>query len=398
MTEISTILLTLFIMFTAAKVAGELFERIHQPAVIGELLVGIFLGALGLIAHSSVYDTLAEIGAIFLLFQIGLETRASSIFRVGRVASQVAILGVLFPFLLGYLLMSALGYNTPVAMFMGVALVATSVGITARVLHDMGRLRTTEARVILGAAVIDDVVGMILLAVVARASVGELSWWYILLLAAEAIIFILFVSLVGTRAIRRYGSVIQHLRIRNAPFVVSIVVLLGLSALSAYIGLAAIIGAFFAGMMFAETRDQYALEQKVEPLYDFLVPFFFVIMGSLVDVQAFWDTKILLLALVITLLAFAGKLVGCGLGAAGLGWRRALTVGIGMSPRGEVGIIVALLGLSQQVITKDLYGAVVFMVVVTTLVVPPLLKTLFAIREQRELPRMTPVGSAEDGE
>ena len=384
MTEIGEILLTLFIMFAAAKAAGELFERIQQPAVIGELLVGILLGTLGLIEHSPVYMVLAEIGAIVLLFQIGLETRASSIFRVGRVASQVAILGVLLPFFLGYLIMNGLGHSQSAAMFVGVALVATSVGITARVLHDIGRLRTTEARVILGAAVIDDVVGMILLAIVGRASAGELSWWYILLLAAEAIIFTLFVSLVGTRALRRYGSVLQYLRIRNAPFAVSIIVLLGLSALSTYIGLAAIIGAFFAGMMFAETRDQYALEQRVEPLYDFLVPFFFVIMGSLVDVKAFWNTDILLLAIIITFIAFVGKLVGCGLGAVGLGWKRALTVGIGMSPRGEVGIIVAMLGLSQGVINEDLYGVVVFMVVVTTLLVPPFLKGMFASKEQKE--------------
>ncbi|MBI2303673.1 MAG: cation:proton antiporter [Chloroflexi bacterium] len=375
MAETAQILLNLFIMYAGARLMGEVFHRLKQPAVVGELLVGIGLGVVAFPVHSPVYEAIAEIGAIVLLFYVGLEMRASDIFRVGATAARVAVLGVALPLGLGYGVMALLGYTTPVAVFVGTALVATSVGITARVLKDLGVLSATEARVILGAAVIDDVLGMVLLAGVS--GLGDGQWWYVLLLVVEAVSFTLFVSLVATRVVRRYGSLLEHLRISNAPLTVAIIVLLGLSALSAFIGLAAIIGAFLAGMMFAETRDRYPLEHQVEPLHDFLVPFFFVVMGTMVDVSLFMRGEILGLALLITTVAILGKLLGGVLGGYSLGRLSATIVGVGMVPRGEVGIIVALLGLRLDLIDSTLYGVVLFTVIVTTLLSPPLLEALF---------------------
>lgn len=377
MNETAGILLSLFLMFTAAKTLGEVFERIQQPAVVGEILAGILLGILGLVGHTTVYETLAEIGAIVLLFYVGLENRFSEILRVGWTAFLVAALGVILPFLLGYGWMVLLGQESRVGLFIGTAMVATSVGITGRVLADMGVLTAVESRVILGAAVIDDILGMVLLGVVGGLGGGTISWSDLTILLVEVLLFLAFVSLLMTRAIRRYGSLLERLRIRNAPFVVAITLLLGLSSLSAYIGLAAIVGAFLAGMAFAETRDQFPLEHQVEPLYDFLVPFFFVIMGSLVEVESFLEWSTLALALGVTLLAVLGKLLGCGLGAYRLRGCSALIVGMGMVPRGEVGIIVALLGLNLGIIDRTLYGVVLFMVLATTLLSPPLLKGLF---------------------
>ena len=410
MATTGAILADIFIMFLAAKLAGELFERLKQPAVIGELLVGVALGpfALGWIgvptgamieafhgeaqageAMASIFEVIAELGVIVLLFLVGLETRLSDLLRVGARAGVVAVLGVIVPFILGYAFVAALGHATIEAIFVGTAMVATSVGITARVLADLGHVRGDEARIILGAAVIDDILAMIVLAVVAalgsggRLTAGEIVW-----IAGQAIAFTLFVALAGRHAVRRWSIQLERLRIRNAPFVVAVGVMLGLATLSAQIGLAAIIGAFLAGMVFAELRDQYELERRALPLYELLVPLFFVITGSHVDWRLFLDGSILGIALAVTGLAIVGKLVGCGAGALGLGWRSVAIVGVGMAPRGEVGLIVANVGKSLAVIPDAMFSTVVIMSVLTTLVVPPVLTALY--RGQPATPTPTP--------
>jgi Kef-type K+ transport system membrane component KefB len=399
MVEVSSILLDLFIIFAAAKVAAEVFERLRQPPVIGELLVGILIGpyALGLIGtpggmlvevfHSeavaslaleTVYRVLAELGVVFLLFLIGLETRASDIFQVGGRAMTVAVLGVLIPFALGFVLILALGQGQVEAIFVGAAMVATSVGITARVLRDMDVMRSREARIILGAAVIDDILGILVLTMATGLGTGRgLSIWGLLLLTVQVAAFTLFLMFVGTHIVRRYSVHLESLRIQNAPFVVGVLVCLGLAALAGYIGLAAIIGAFMAGMVLAEAREQYRLEHHTLPVYEFLVPFFFVITGSMVDWRVFLDSSIMGLAAAVTGLAILGKLVGCGLGGWGMGTRSALIVGSGMVPRGEVGLIVASIGRSIGAIPEELFTVVIIMSVVTTLVIPPVLKVLY---------------------
>lgn len=386
-------------MFVAAKLVGELFERFRQPAVIGEILVGVLIGpyALGWIGvpsepmiekfHSveaarevldTVYDTLAELGVLILLFMVGLETRLSDILRVGTRALIVACAGVVVPFMLGFFFVATLGRPSIEAVFMGTAMVATSVGITARVLADLGHIQEDEARIILGAAVIDDILGMIVLAAVSALGNGETpSLFSIGVVAAQAIAFVVFVVLAGQHAVRRWSGHIDRLRIREAPFVVAVALMLTLAMLSVMTGLAAIIGAFLAGMVFAELREQYELEKQVLPLYELLVPVFFVLTGSRVDWRLFVDSSVVGVALTVTALAIVGKLIGCGGGAWGMGWRSVAIIGVGMAPRGEVGLIVANVGRSLGTIPPDLFSTVVIMSVLTTLFVPPVLTFLY---------------------
>jgi Kef-type K+ transport system membrane component KefB len=404
---VGTIIAELFVIFAVAKLAGELFQRLRQPPVIGEVLAGVLIGpyALGWIgvpgppllalfhepataqeALALVNHVLAELGAIFLLFFVGLETRLSDLLRVGIRAAVVALVGVVLPFVLGAGLMLALGHPGLEAAFVGTALVATSVGITARVLGDLGYLATLEARIILAAAVVDDILGMIVLAIVAGVGEnGEVAPVPIVTTAVLAIGFTAFTALVGTRVVQRFSVRLELLRIRNAPFAVAVAVCLGLAALADVIGLAAIIGAFLAGLVFAETREQYALEHQTLPVYELLVPMFFVITGASVDWRLFLDGPVLGLALVITALAILGKVVGCGLGAWGLGPRGMAIVGVGMAPRGEVGLIVASVGQGLHAIPDAVFSVVVVMSVLTTVVVPPLLPLLF-----RGYPQLAP--------
>ena len=406
MKEITPLLLDLFLIFLAAKVAAELFERIHQPPVIGELLAGVLIGpyALGLIGTadaglveafhgdatateegiSLVYHFVAELGAVVLLFFVGLETRVADIFRVGGRAAAVAVLGVVVPFVLGYGLMGPLlGHPTVTAIFVGAAMVATSVGITARVLRDLGVIASTEARIILGAAVIDDIIGLIILAIVAGlATTGSISAVEIALIAGQAILFTVFLAWIGTGAMRRYGLGLARLKMENAPFTMSLLTMLGLAALSATIGLAAIVGAFLAGMVFAEAREHFNLERQALPIYQLLVPVFFVLTGSQVDWRLFLNGEIMGIALAVTALAILGKVVGCGLGVLGMGYHSVAAVGVGMAPRGEVGLIVASLGLSLAAIPLQIFSVVVIMSVLTTLAAPPVLRILYAGRAE----------------
>jgi Kef-type K+ transport system membrane component KefB len=396
---VGEIIAQLFVIFAVAKLAGELFQRLRQPPVIGELLVGVLIGpyALGWIgvpggalvglfhdraaaqeALSLVLHVLAELGAIFLLFFVGLETRLSDLLRVGLRAGAVAVAGVVLPFLAGAGLMLALGHPGLEAAFVGTALVATSVGITARVLSDLGYLDSVEARIILGAAVVDDILGMIALAIVSGVgATGQVALAQVVVTAMLAIAFTVFVALVGTRVVRRYSWRLERLQVRNAPFVVAVMICLGLAALADVIGLAAIIGAFLAGLVFAETREQYALEHQTLPVYELLVPMFFVITGAGVDWRLFLDGSLLGLALVVTALAIVTKVIGCGLGAWGLSARSMAIIGVGMAPRGEVGLIVASIGRGLGAIPSEIFSIVVVMSVLTTLIVPPLLPLLF---------------------
>jgi len=388
------ILVEVFALFLLAKLAGEVFERLRQPPVIGELLVGVIIAntfifdLLHLKENMEYFELLAELGVMVLLFTVGLETRLSDLSTVGRVATQVAVLGVVVPFGLGAACMLFLGEATEVALFIGAAMVATSVGITARVLADLRVTGAIESRVILGAAVIDDVLGMMVLTVVSGMAGAEHSLVDTAVVISIAVAFVLATMYLGGRIVRRLAGDghrkvdgvripvagkdrLGALRQRNAPFVVALVICFGLSAVAQYMGLAAIIGAFVAGMAFAEVREKHALREKMDPVNDLLVPFFFVHIGLMVNLGAFWP--VLGLALVITVLAVVGKVVGCGLGALSLGRRGATTVGIGMMPRGEVGIIVAMVGLSLNTIPDEMFSVVVFMSIVTTLLAPPLL-------------------------
>ena len=375
------VLLTLFIMLVAAKLVGELFERLRQPAVAGEILAGVIIGPslLGWAAPSEITSLLAEIGVIFLLFTVGLETKPAAIFKVGKQAAIVAVLGVVAPFLAGWLLMKAWGGTGIEALFVGTAMVATSVGITARVLSGMGLLDAPTARIILGAAVIDDILGLLVLAIVSSMAAGTINYFEIVTTAGLAIGFTVFIALVGAPVVTRVAPQVERMRTGHGIFIFGLVLCLGLSVAASYIGVAAIIGAFLAGMALAESAEgDSKMHRHMNGVTEFLVPFFLVNIGMQLRLDVFRSWPVIVLCVLVTLVAIATKFLGCGLGAINLGTRRAAQVGMGMVPRGEVGIIVAQIGLSLAVIGAELYGVVLFMAVATTLVAPPFLKWLYA--------------------
>ncbi len=379
------LLVELFVLFAAAKLAGELFERISQPAVIGELGVGMVLGAgvLGVVDVSTnpFLTEFAELCVVILLFRVGLETRLADIRVVGRTALAVALGGIVVPFALGYGFYVALGRESIAALFLGAALVATSVGVTARVLADLRLLSERESRIILGAAVIDDILGLLVLSVVAGAGGGGgVRLGSIALTIALSVAFLAFFGLVGTTAVRAGGHYLERPRLPHAPFAIAVAVCLGVAALAQVIGLAAIVGAFLAGMVMAESPEHFQLQEKFEPLGEFLVPFFFVITGAAVDPTQFFGGSIAAIVVAVVVLAVVGKVIGCGLAARSLGWSSAAIVGVGMIPRGEVGIIVANQGRRTGAVDPATFAVIIAMSILTTLIVPPVLKRLFADR------------------
>lgn len=376
------LLLSLFLMIAAAKLLAEVFERLKQPAVVGEILAGVLIGpyVLNWVQPSEITHTLAEIGVILLLFSVGLETKPAAIIKVGKTASIVAILGVVLPFLGGWGLMELRGATNIESLFVGTAMVATSVGITARVLAGMGLLGVTSSRIILGAAVIDDILGLLVLAVVASMAQGSADYTQIGITAGLSLAFVAAVALLlapmVTRHVPRLGA---GVRIGHAAFIGSIVLCLGLAVAASYIGVAAIIGAFLAGMAIAEvSENNHELHGEIRGVTEFMVPFFLVNIGMQLKLSIFTDMDVVWLAALVTVIAVATKLIGCGIGAWPLGLRGATQVGMGMVPRGEVGIVVAQIGLGMGVISDQLFGVVLFMAVATTLIAPPFLRPLFS--------------------
>lgn len=379
--ESSSILLHLFIMLAAAKLMAEVFERLRQPAVVGEILAGVIIGPsmLGWVTPSEIISVLAEFGVIFLLFNVGLETKPQSIFNVGKRAVMVGVLGVILPFVAGYFIAVAWGGSFAESMFIGAALVATSVGITARVLGSMGLLDLQTSRIILGAAVIDDILGLIILSLVSSISKGDVNLLTLAETGLAAILFTAFVALVGSRVINRLAPRIEAMRLGKPFFTFGIVLCLGLSVASMYVGVAAIIGAFLAGMALAEaTEENDTMHELTSGVTEFLVPFFLVNIGMQLDLSIFRDSDVILLAAVLTAAAAVTKFVGCGVAALGMRTREMAQIGVGMIPRGEVGIVVAQIGLGLGVIEPRFFGSVLFMAVATTLIAPPLIKYFFA--------------------
>lgn len=373
-------MLALFVVLLAAKLGDELFKRIGQPSVVGEILAGLIVGpaVLGLVEPDGSVEIFAELGVVFLLFWVGLETRISDLRSVGGVAARVGLLGLVVPLAGGFGLGRALGEDNVTSVFIGVALVATSVGITSAVLVELDLLRRRASRTILGAAVVDDILAMVMLAVAVGLAGDGTDVGQILVVIGLAVGFVAFFGLGGTAFFRRRPGVLKAPRFSESPLLPAVIVCLGLAALSAQIGLAAVIGAFLAGMMVAETKEHDPIEHEVAPLHAFLTPFFFAHIGMQVDlgVLARWGTVALLVG--VTALAVATKLVGAWLGARPLGRGDALFVAAGMVPRGEVGIIVAGIGKSEGVIGEKLFAVIVGMSIATTLIVPPVLRRLSA--------------------
>lgn len=387
-----------------AKAAGEVFERLGQPAVLGELIGGMILGNLTLLGVTAVTPlktdavlfALAQIGVIILLFEVGLETKLSEMMEVGWSSLFVATAGVIAPFFLGW---GVARYFLPgesylVHVFVGATLCATSVGITARVLRDLGKLKTRESRIILGAAVIDDVMGLLVLAVVAgairaTAAGATLSFLSVAIIAIKAFAFLIAAILIGHYVMPHLFNGAGRFKTSGMLLSFSLAFCFLLAWVAALVDLAPIVGAFAAGLVLDEVhlkpfqrRGEVSLHDLLKPLSTVLVPIFFVLMGLRVDLRAFARFDIIGFAIVLTVAAIIGKQV-CSLAVAERGLNR-FAVGLGMIPRGEVGLIFAgigatlmlpnLQGVPEPVIGSGTFGAVVVMVVVTTLVTPPMLK------------------------
>ena len=393
------VLLILAIILSAARLAGSIAERFQQPAVLGELLVGVMLGNLpgearqfsAVVRGEPMIEMLAEVGAVILLFEIGLESTLREMLRVGLRSLVVAVIGVIAPWVLGFLVGRILlpDAGVYVHVFLGATLTATSVGITARVLKDLGHAQTLEARIILGAAVIDDVLGLVILAVVgsiiSAADRGTaLSLGAALLVLAKALAFLVGAFSIGALTTPRVFSLAARLPGRGTLLTTALAFCFLLSALASLIGLAPIVGAYAAGLILEEThytefagKGEHRLEELVRPISVFLVPVFFVLMGMRVEIGALLQPGVLGLAAVLTVVAVAGK-QACALGGIGAPVDRT-TIGLGMIPRGEVGLIFANIGLGltvggERLVDERIFAAVVVAVMLTTLVTPPALK------------------------
>ena len=396
---IAMVLLILAIILSAARLAGSIAERFQQPAVLGELLVGVMLGNLpgearqfsAVVRGEPMIEMLAEVGAVILLFEIGLESTLREMLRVGLRSLVVAVIGVIAPWVLGFLVGRILlpDAGVYVHVFLGATLTATSVGITARVLKDLGHAQTLEARIILGAAVIDDVLGLVILAVVgsiiSAADRGTaLSLGAALLVLAKALAFLVGAFSIGALTTPRVFSLAARLPGRGTLLTTALAFCFLLSALASLIGLAPIVGAYAAGLILEEThytefagKGEHRLEELVRPISVFLVPVFFVLMGMRVEIGALLQPGALGLAAVLTVVAVAGK-QACALGGIGAPVDRT-TIGLGMIPRGEVGLIFANIGLGltvggERLVDERIFAAVVVAVMLTTLVTPPALK------------------------
>jgi Kef-type K+ transport system membrane component KefB len=380
--------LAMLVVFGTAKLLAEIFERLKMPGIVGEILAGTLIGpsVLAWIHPNQVLTALAELGVMFLVFHVGLAVRASELIRVGRTALLVASLGVAVPFGMGWAIMRLWGEPQIESVFVGAAMVATSVGITARVLSGLGLLNHLASKTILAAAVIDDVLGLIVLAIVSSVARGSVNVAELTLTALAAVAFTVVVATWGTRAMSALVPRLkQNLRAGEVQFNVAMVVLFGLALLAMYAGVAAIIGAFLAGMALSESLDKRA-HDFVHGVSELLIPFFLAGIGLHIDLSVFSDPGTLLLSVVIVVAAVVSKVVGCGLGALGMGRANALRIGFGMAPRGEVGMVVAQIGLSLGVVPNRVYAVVVFMAIVTTIVAPPLLTLSYRNAEPTEPP------------
>jgi len=404
---VTPLLLGLALILFSAKIGGAMMVRLKQPAVLGELLVGVLMGnailfgydgfeflrapsieahGAGATAVATTLDMLARIGVILLLFEVGLESNLGDMRRVGASAFLVAILGVVAPMILGWFVGKWFlpDESWHVHLFLGATLCATSVGITARVLKDLGKTDLKESQIVLGAAVIDDVMGLIVLAVVQAIIVkGTASLEEVAVITGKAVGFLVGAVILGEYLFPHLYKLMARLRVHGMLTVTGLLVCFLLAWVASQVGLAPIVGAFAAGLILDErhyralqSHDHESMEEKVIPITTMLVPIFFVMMGFTVDLRSFANTSVLGLAAALTIAAIIGKQV-CALGPIERGLDR-LSIGIGMIPRGEVGLIFAAIGAELQingrpVVSPAINTAIVVMVMVTTLITPPLL-------------------------
>ena len=381
--SIAEFLLALISIFVAAKIFGTIAERLGQPAVLGELIGGVIVGVsgFGLVnPHDVTIHLLSELGVILLLFLIGLETDLKKLMQVGGSATAVAFVGVLLPLAGGVAFGQLLGFRMMVSVFLGASLTATSVGITARVLSDLGHLKDDESQVILGAAVVDDIIGLVLLTLVGTLASGEgLTFLGVGRIVLVAFGFVILAIVIGSQLAPMLIRAIDRIEMARGLFFAAVVFALLLAYLAQKAGSAIIIGSFAAGLVLARTHRGKEIEREVHDVAQFFIPIFFVVVGAAVDLGAInpfnaATRQIFWIGLALTAIGIVGKV------AAGfVVWKKGLNrtvIGVGMIPRGEVGLIFATIGLSTKLLTPGLYSAVALMVMLTTFVAPPMLRRL----------------------
>ncbi|MBX2864539.1 MAG: cation:proton antiporter [Leptolyngbyaceae cyanobacterium MAG.088] len=415
---LASVLLSLIIIYLAAKIGGELCARVNLPSVLGELVGGVIVGvsALNLIvfpegaepihsvlmdvvqltanldadallavfnSQSEVISILAEIGVVILLFEIGLESDLKELIRVGPQAAVVAIVGVVVPFVAGTAgLIAFFNVATIPAVFAGAALTATSIGITAKVLAELQTLSSREGQIIIGAAVLDDVLGIIVLAVVASlAKTGEIEITNVIFLIIGAAVFLVGSILIGRLLSPLFVSLVDNMQTRGQVLISSLIFAFVLSYIAAAIQLEAILGAFAAGLILAETTKRKELEEQISPIADMLVPVFFVTVGAHTDISVLnplnpANREGLIIASFLVVVAIIGKVI-TGFTVFGQEGINRLAIGVGMIPRGEVGLVFAGVGAASGVLSESLDAAIIVMVIFTTFVAPPLLRIVF---------------------
>ncbi|MFO0939630.1 MAG: cation:proton antiporter [Pirellulales bacterium] len=381
--DVSSAIAILAIALLFAKAAGAIAQKVGQPAVLGELCAGVILGKsiLGLLnPESDFIHLLAELGVIILLFEIGMETDLRKLLSVGAASSLTAIVGVILPFSLGYVVCWGLGLSTLVGIVVGASLTATSVGITARVLSDLNQLDSKESRVIIGAAVLDDVIGLVILSLVTNLTEGKsLTALSITWTTVAAFGFLAGSLVLGRLVVPKIVNYVCQLDLPGTPTMIAVIIALGLSWLAAYCGSAMIIGAFAAGLLLRTSPQADEIEVGVAHLGHFFVPMFFLAVGASVDVRAMDPlapdgSSTIILAAALIVVAIFGKLLA-GYAATWFSGRK-LVVGVGMIPRGEVGLIFAKMGLATNVFDNRIFGAVLMMVLATTFIAPVWLRFL----------------------
>lgn len=387
--EFANLLINLFVILVTAKLFGEAAHRMGQSPVVGELVGGIVVGSsvLGLVHETIPLAYLAELGAIFLLFEVGVSSHLYKFLKLGFWALIVAVIGVAVPFISGFYVCLYFGLDQVHSIFVGAILTATSVGITARVFTDLKKLATQEAQIVLGAAVIDDVIGLGILAVVTKlVETGSVSVNGIAGITGYAVLFLAGSLLIGALTAPFMFRVINGMKVAGAVIVGAFSFCLLMSFLAAKVGLAPIVGAFSAGLILSITDSKEHIEAQIKPVVDIFVPVFFVLMGSHVDIRIFnpfISSNLIILQLSGSLLiaAIIGKVMS-GYGVLKKGVNR-LLIGVGMIPRGEVGLIFAGMGLTSGIISKSIYSAAVIVIITTTFLTPFILKAMLKEDENK---------------
>lgn len=436
---LAAVLVSLIVVYLAAKLFGELCARLNLPPVLGELVGGVVVGVsvLKLIvfpeglaegtdsliitflqgtagltpdistkvfeAQSEVISVLSELGVILLLFEIGLESDLKELIRVGPQAAVVAVVGVVAPFSLGTAgLIALFGIATIPAVFAGAALTATSIGITAKVLAEIQQLNSKEGQIIIGAAVLDDVLGIIVLAVVASlAKTGEIDVVNILYLIAGAAAFLIGAILIGRLLSPYFVALVERMETRGQLLLSSMVFAFALSYIAAAIHLESILGAFAAGLILAETEKRNELEEQIIPVADMFVPIFFVVVGAGTDLSVLnpavpSNREGLIMAAFLIVVAIVGKVI-TGFTVFGQESINRMAIGVGMVPRGEVGLVFAGVGAASGILSESLEAAIIVMVIMTTFVAPPLLRVVFSSDESAVAASDKPASVLEGG-